>query len=151
MKINEASDFFESLINKAGKKSEIKIYESFVGILSDLKNKNLTENQLQSIEEELDGLELNSNPGNKKKYYRKKLSGFKTYLKDKFSLITEGYYTAIGMSLGVSFGVVFGTIFKETIGISIGIAIGMFIGLIFGKYLDSEAEKQNRVLKAKLN
>lgn len=147
MEINEASEFFESLIAKTDKKSEIKIYTSFVGILYDLKNRNLNANQLQSIEEELNILELKSNPENKKRYFNKKLSKFKAYLKDEFSLITKGFYTVIGMSLGISFGVTFGTIFKDTIGTSIGIAIGLLIGLIIGKYLDSEAEKQNRVLK----
>jgi len=53
MNINEASDFFKNLTTDTNKKSEIRIYQTFIAILSDLENKNLTEKQLKSIEEKL--------------------------------------------------------------------------------------------------
>lgn len=146
MNINEASDFFESQLNRVDKKSEIKIYKTFIGILSDLKKRDLTKEELQSIEEELDTLELKSNPENRKKYFKQKLAAFQEYLKDKLSLISEGYYTAIGMSLGVAFGAAFGAQYD----MSMGVSFGMLFGLIIGSYMDSEAEKQNRVLKINL-
>jgi hypothetical protein len=70
------------------------------------------------------------------------LNEFKKYLKDKFSLISKGYYTAIGISLGVAFGAAFGSIY----GLGNGLTLGMLIGLVIGAILDSEAKKQNRVL-----
>jgi ABC-type phosphate transport system permease subunit len=143
MRIDEASEFFKSLLSDTHSKSEQNIYENFIEILNDLKNRKLTEKQLQSMEEKLEFLNLEVNPLNKNKYYRLKLSEFKKYLKDKFTLISQGYYTAIGVSLGVAFGAAFGSLY----GMGIGVAFGMIIGLIIGVYQDYEARKQNRVLK----
>ena len=155
MDIKEAIDLLKSLQTEADKKSEIRIYENFTGILSDLKNKNLTETQLRSIEEELDTLALKANPENRKKYFNQKLAELKTYLKSNFSLITEGYYTTLGVSLGIAFGsmvgVMVGTVFKVSLGVSYGIPLGMIIGLLAGRYMDAEAQKQNRVLSINLS
>jgi hypothetical protein len=105
MNTNEAIAFFKSLLIKTNKKSEKRAYESFIAILSDLKDKNLTTEELYSIETELDKLKSIMNTENEKKYLSKKLANFKKYLKDEFSLVSQGYYTAIGMSLGMCFGV----------------------------------------------
>ena len=150
MTINNATNYFEKLLSQAIKKSEIKIYENFIGILSELKNRNLTEEQLRSIEVELGILKLKEIPENRRKYLRRKLNKFKIFLREELSLISEGYYTSIGMTLGISFGIVFGTMFEETFGVSMGLGFGMLIGLIIGRTMDSQAEKQNRVLKTKL-
>ena len=74
----EASDIFIGLISGTDNKSEIKKYKSFSGILFDLKNRNLTREQILSIENELDILELRANPENRKKYFSKKLTKFKS-------------------------------------------------------------------------
>jgi len=148
MNINEASDFFKSLISETDKNSEIRVYERFIGILSDLKNRDLTEKQLQSIEKELDTLNLNVSSENRKKHFKEKLNLFIKYLKEKFSLISEGYYTAIGISLGMSFGVAFGAAFNN---VSYGLIFGMLIGLIVGAAMDSKAKKEGKVLRTKLN
>jgi len=150
MMINDATNFFENLLTQTEKKSEIKLYKNFIGILFDLKNRNLIKEQIRSIEEELELLKLNEIPLNKKKYVTRKLNEFKKYLKEEFSLISEGYYTGIGLALGTSFGIVIGTMFKETIGVSMGLGFGMLLGLIIGKTMDLQAEKQNRVLKTKM-
>lgn len=150
MNIIQASDFFEKLLGETDKKREIKIYRNFITILLNLKSRDLTEVQLLSIENELKILKLRSYPENKRKYFSKKLNTFKEYLKEAFSLISEGYYIAIGMSLGMCFGVAFGTSFGSS-GTSMGLAIGMLIGLGIGRAKDLEAEKQNRVLKTKIN
>ena len=151
MEITEASDFLESLRNKTDKRSEIKIYENFVEILSALKGKNLTEEQIQSIEKELDKLELKANPENRKKYFKQRLSKLKTFLKDNFSLITTGYYAIMGASYGILLGVLleasFGMVFQRSLGICLGLIIGFFVG----QYMDKAAEKQNRVLRTKVN
>ena len=147
MKLNAASDFFKSLILKTDNKPEIKVYESFIGIISNLESRDFKEEELQGIEDNLDMLKLTSDPDDRKAYYRKSLNTFKKYLKDELSLITEGYYTAIGIALGVAFGVAFGAAF----GMGIGLVLGMVIGLAIGASKDSDATKQNRVLKTKLS
>lgn len=149
MNINKALGFFENLLTETDNKREIKVYKSFIAILTDLQNRNLTEAELLSIEKELDSLKLNANPEKKKRYFSKKLTAFKSYLKKEFSLISGGYYTAIGMSLGMCFGVAIGSSFGESLGISMGLSFGMFIGLIIGIAKDAEAKKQNRVLRTK--
>jgi len=147
MTINYTLTFFESLLKRTDKKSEIKVYKNFIAILSALNNRELTEQQYLSIEKELDNLKLNSNPENKKRYFSKKLIQFKKYLKEELSLVSEGFYAAIGISMGMSFGVAIGASFGESTGIALGISIGMLIGLAIGRKKDAEAEKQGRVLK----
>lgn len=143
MSIKEASDFFEGLLRTTDKKSERKIYENFMGILSDLDNRALDVEQLESIEKELEILDLKANTDNRKRYLRKKLGAFKKYLKAQFSFVTEGYYLAIGISLGVAFGAAFGSAFN----VGLGVSFGMVIGLIIGQNMDAKAKKQNLVLK----
>jgi len=151
MNINNAIRYFEGLLTLAVKKSEIKIYKNFIGLLSDLKNINLTKEQLRSVERELEILKLKDIPENRKKYMRRKLNEFQKYLKDELSLTTKGYYASIGMSLGMVFGISIGaSIFGADSGVSTGLMFGMLIGFVIGRNMDSEAEKQNRVLKTKL-
>ena len=148
MNINDACNFFKKLITETDEKSEIRVYHKFITILSDLENRELTDEQLQSIEKELDSLNLNASSENRKKHFMKKLNLFIKYLKEKFSLISEGYYTAIGISLGLSFGVAFGAAFNN---VSYGLIFGMLIGLIVGASMDSKAKKEGKVLKTNLN
>lgn len=147
MNMTEAINFFKGLITETDKKSEIKFYKNFIGILSDLKNRDLTEKQVQSTEEELENLELKGFPEKRKRYLKRKLATFKEYLKKELSLISKGYYTAIGMSLGMCFGVAMGSsIFGLSIGTSSGLAFGMLIGIVIGRIMDAQAEKEGRVL-----
>ena len=147
MKLNEASDLLNSLIAETDKKSEIKVYQRFIDILTSLKNRGLSKEEILSIEEELGTLKLTAYPENKKKYLKGKLQEFEKYLKAEFSFISKGYYTAIGMSLGISFGVALGaSIFGSESGLAMGVSMGMLIGLLIGRTMDVEAEKQNRVL-----
>ncbi len=153
MNINEASDFLKGLISETKKKSEIKIYNDFLGILSALKEKGLTEEELLSIDKKLSGLNLKANPAKRKKYLMLKFQEFTTYLKKEFSLLTEGYYTTIGIAIGPGFGMVFGLIvlsfIERSLGLTYGMIAGMLIGYLIGRNLDAKAEKQNRVLKVK--
>jgi hypothetical protein len=145
MKINETLDYVVELRNKTDKKYDKLIYGKFIGILSDLKNRDLTINQLDSIETKLDTLNLSVETENKKKYLGSKLEEFKKFLKDKLSLISEGHYTAYGMS----FGMLIGVLLQFYIGIY-SLLGGMVIGMVIGGIMDSEARKQGRVLKTKL-
>ena len=147
MTLNIAINFFKNLNRQTQKKSELKIYKEFIDILSDLENKGLFDKEIQSIEAVLSNLELTLNTENNKKHYKRKLNKFKKYLKEEFSFITKGYYATLGISLGMCFGIPIGTaVFGTESGVSSGILFGMFIGFIIGRYKDTEAEKENRVL-----
>ena len=150
MTINETYNFFESLLSQPNKKSDIKIYEEFLEILTHLKNRGLSEDEIQSIERELKSLNLKSNPENRKKYFKKALSTFEKYLKDTFSLTSKGYYAKLGITLGSTFGVVLGVLigerFERSLGISLGISIGMLIGIFVGRHMDSQAKATGKML-----
>ena len=150
MTLQEASNFFESLKNETTKKYEIKVYEKFLHILSKLKNRKFSKDEIQSIETELDRLNLESNPGNRKKYFKKALSTFEKFLKDTFSLTTKRYYTELGISLGASFGILFGVVFlsswERSMGISLGLIIGSGIGGAIGRSMDAKAKSEGSVL-----
>ncbi|MCP9767987.1 hypothetical protein EGI22_08685 [Lacihabitans sp. LS3-19] len=150
MTIQEAYNYFESLITESTKKSEIKVYEKFVYLLSKLKTRTFSKEEMASIETELDSLNIKSNPENKKKFYEKALINFENYLKTTFSLISKGYYTKLGIGLGMTFGILFGIIFlsrfDRSIGIALGLSLEMLLGLISGSNMDSQAKSKNKVL-----
>jgi len=150
MTLQEAYNFFESLKTETIKKSEIKIYEKFVYILSELKVREFSQDEIHSIETELVSLNLASNPENRKKYFKKALSKFEKYLKDTFSLTSKGYYAKLGITLGSTFGVVLGVLigerFERSLGISLGISIGMLIGIFVGRHMDSQAKATGKML-----
>jgi len=150
MSITEATEIFKKLLKETSNKRELKIYKGFITILTNLESRDLTEKQLLLVEDEIKILNLKSNPENKRRYFSKKLNIFKEFLKDEFSLITEGYYTSLGMVLGMCLGVAVG----GSLGISstsTGLALGMLIGMLIGRSKDEEAIKQNRVLKNRIS
>ncbi|NIJ46610.1 hypothetical protein FHR24_003100 [Wenyingzhuangia heitensis] len=162
MSIKEAIEVFKNLLEETKNKQETIVYEGFTIILNNLKNKELTEKQLSRIEDEIGILNLKSNPENKKRYFSKKLTVFKLFLKKEFSLITEGYYTAIGLTIGMSLGMGFGLAIGSIIGIfgnserlamgialgsALGMGLGLTIGLLIGRNMDIVANNENRVLK----
>lgn len=149
MTLKDALNFFESLKTETTKKSEIKVYEKFIYNLSELENRAFSEEQIHSLEKELVSLDLNSNPANRKKFFKKALSKFERYLKEILSLTTKGYYKHLYGGLGLSFGVMFGVaIFSNlgSLGISLGLIGGMVVGAIIGRNKDAEAEAAGNTL-----
>ena len=146
MTLKNALDHFKNLESKTTKKSEIKIYRKFIQILTSLENSDLLDSEIQSIEQQLDVLQLNANTTKNKKA----LKQFLKYLKDTFSLTPKGYYTNLGIGLGSSFGIIFGIVvlsnFERSLGISFGIALGMLIGLVIGRNLDSQAKDAGKMI-----
>ena len=150
MTLQAAYNFFESLKTETNKKYEIKVYEKFLHILSELKIREFSKEEIQSIETELESLNSKSNPENRKKYFKKALSKFEKYLKDTFSLTSKGYYTNTSVSLGILFGVVFGVLigerFEKSLGVSFGICMGLFIGAYIGRRRDAQAKAAGNML-----
>ena len=158
MSINETIDLIKKLLGRTTKRREIRIYKKFIGILSGLNKMDLTREVQQQIEAYLTGLQLNDHPAGSRKYFPTQYAAFTDYLKTKFSFITEGYYSAIGLSLGLSLGaglgVSFGSIGGGTgisIGISMGAGIGMLVGMLVGATKDAEAKKNGKVIDTKID
>lgn len=150
MTLQEAYNFLESLKTETTKKYEIKIYEKFLHILTELKNREFSKDKIHSIETELDRLNLKSNPENRKKYFKKALSAFEKYLNETFSLTTKQYYQRLYGGLGLVFGLLFGVVFlsnmERSLGISLGLIGGMVVGSIIGRQKDARAIADGRVL-----
>lgn len=150
MTLKNAINFFESLKKETAKKSEIKVYTQFIDVLKKLENREFTANETQSIEVELDRLNLKSDTGNKTKFFKNALSKFESYLKDTYSLTSKGYYTNVSISLGVLFGVVVGVLigerFERSLGISFSICMGLFIGAFIGRHMDAQAKEAGNML-----
>ena len=150
MTLQDAYNFFKSLKTETTKKSEIKVYNQFIEILKKLENREFTTDEIQSIEVELDSLNLKSSPKNRKNYFKKALSKFEKYLKDSFSLTSKAYYTELGIALGASFGILFGVVFlsswERSMGISLGLIIGSGIGGAIGRSMDSQAKAAGKML-----
>ena len=150
MTLQAAYNFFESLKTETTNKYEIKVYEKFLHILSELKIRAFSIDEIESLETELDRLNLKSNPKNRKKYFKKALSKFEKYLRDTFSLTTKRYYTELGIVLGASFGILFGVVFlsswERSMGISLGLIIGSGIGGAIGRSMDTKAISEGKVI-----
>lgn len=150
MTLQESITFFEGLKTNTTNKSEITIYEKFLHILSKLNTREFSKEEIGIIEAELANLNLVSNPTDRKKYFKKALITFETFIKDTFSLIIKGHYTNLGIGLGTTFGILFGIVvlsrWERSLGISLGLAFGMVIGLTIGKSMDAKAKTENRVL-----
>ncbi|WP_341224532.1 hypothetical protein [uncultured Arcticibacterium sp.] len=148
MTLKEAKSFFENLRNESSKKSEIKIYNKFIHILTELNNRELSEEEIQSVESKLTSLDLTNEKSIK--FLKKALKDFENFLKENLSLISKGYYTGISMGLGMSFGVLFGIVFlsglERSMGISLGICLGMFVGLLIGRNMDAKAQEEGNVI-----
>jgi ABC-type dipeptide/oligopeptide/nickel transport system permease subunit len=155
MNINKTSELLNTLLSQTDKKSEKKVYVCFIRALSSLKKKYLTESQSQLIQEKLSSLNLKVTTGNRKKYYKQKLSESKAFLKNEFSFTPAKYYTKRGMVYGMIFGtgisLSIGTAIDPTLGISIGLSIGISVGMVFGMMYgarkDAEAKKQGRTIQ----
>lgn len=154
MNISDTSEFIKKLLSETDKKSEKKVYNCFIRILSSLKKKDLTESQMQLIQEKLSSLKLDTITENRKTYYKQKLTNFKAFLKKEFSFTTEKYYSELGIiygmifgsGLGLSIGVAIDPALGTSMGLSIGTGIGMVLGMIYGASKDAETKKEGRVI-----
>ena len=148
MTITETIAFLKQAEKRAEKKSHKKHYNTFIAILTDLKTKELDQEQFETIEKKLDNLQFSSKLPFKQLQHN--FSKFKQFLKVKFSLTEEGHYTSLGIALGMCFGIAFGAVIDKYVGSSIGMTVGMAIGIVIGKSMDSKADVNDNVLKTTL-
>lgn len=143
MTLKKALDYFQRVSSETSNKSEIKVYQEFIRILTRLEERDLSASEITAIETELNRLDLNSTTTHNKRYFKKALTQFEKYLMNTFSLTTEGYYTNRGMVLGMIFGLLFGVVnlfrLDGSMSIALGISLGMFISLLIGRNLDAKA------------
>lgn len=150
MTIQESINLLKSLKEQSTKKSEIKIYEEFIHILNALDKRDLSNEDIASVEKKLQDLNLEANPKFRKRYFKKQLSNFKGFLNKSFSLTTKNYFLNYYVSMGMLFGVVIGVLIGErsdkSMGISLGISIGMMAGVLIGRSKDAKAMSEGRII-----
>jgi hypothetical protein len=144
MNLSSTTELFNKLLSQTDEKSEKGIYNNFIQILSSIKKKDLSEKQLQLIEEQLSALNLKTNTENKRKYYRQRLSEFKTFLKKEFSFTAKNHYRNKGIAIGMSIGIAIGA--ATTINIAVGMSVSMMFGLAIGQSKDTDAKEEGRVI-----
>lgn len=154
MKFIDAIKLFNKLTTEATTKYEKKIHGNFIKILTNLEKRELTSQDVSSIEDKLESLELSTPNSKRKRFYATKYNELTAYLKKEFSLVPEGHYTQMFMLYGIMFGPGIGLTMGMAIdvaigvgiGLSIGTGVGMSIGLALGAMKDAEAKKQGQVL-----
>ena len=89
--------------------------------------------------------------GKKRKDYFKDINLIVGHLQKKHSLVAEGYYIAIFLSVGMSIGVAFGLLLGTSLdnpgaGLPIGIGAGLSIGIGIGAARDKKAKDDGKVI-----
>ena len=150
MTLDKASEILETLVSEPTKKSENTVYKKFLYILNELKLREFSKDEIEAIESTLEDLNLEVNPENRKKHFKKSLSKFENYLRIAFSLTSKGYYTnrcaALGLTFGLLFGVAILSNLERYLSISLGLIGGMVVGSVIGRKKDEEAKANGKVL-----
>ncbi|MBN2806710.1 MAG: hypothetical protein JXR22_08625 [Prolixibacteraceae bacterium] len=150
MTLKNAINLFRRLTAETTSKSEIKVYQDFMKILTNLEKRNLAEPEVESLEKKLDDLELNRTLTNSKKHFKKALQQLKKYLEETFSIISKGDYIIKGITIGATAGLLLGIVFlsglERSLGISLGISAGTFIGMIIATYMEAQAKAAGNLI-----
>lgn len=125
-------------------------YDQFGNLLAELRKKELPEEIVLTINNEID--KINSISDSKKRFrkqIRKTLSTILNLVEKDLKLVTKNHYQntwlALGMAaFGIPLGVALGAIFGNMAFIGIGIPLGMALGAVIGKNLDKKALEEER-------
>ena len=140
-------EYLNKLLLETTSKREVKLYEKFIGVLTALEQKELSEDQRDLIEKKLEILALDQETKNRKKIIKKGYSELVSYLQTEFSWILKDYYSNYGLSIGMVLGLALGTsIFRDSGSSATGMCFGMLIGYFIGQNMDKKAAKENKVL-----
>ena len=136
--------FLKKQLSKTNVKSEIKTFEKFIEILNKLKEKDLSQEQMEGIEGYIKYLELEKIPSFSNEMFKQKLAKFKKYLKNKLRFVPNNYYTTLAIYFAVPFSITF-TI-QPKIDLNIRIAVISLALLLIGIaiFIDLRIKKQER-------
>lgn len=159
MTLKEYSEHFEKFRAQASLKKEVRTFEKYACMFNDLLQRDLGDEANRKIEAEIERLEIVKDSGASRKSYERNFLKITSFLRNEFSLVTEGYYTQffmiMGMIMGQGIGMAIGASMNPgtgiAIGLSMGTGLGIAIGMALGAQKDEEARKQGRVIKTKLS
>ncbi|CAM1350719.1 helix-turn-helix domain-containing protein [Tenacibaculum crassostreae] len=136
--------FLKKQLSKTNEKSEIKTFEKFIGILQKLKEKDLSTEQREGIENYLQYLELEKIPSFSNEIFKHKLTKFRKYLKNKLRFVPKNYYMTWTASFGLSFAVAFGVQKNIDYSIKTGVILVALLIIGIGIILDMRMKRQKR-------
>jgi len=138
--------FLKKLLSKTEKKSEVKTFKNFIQILTDLKEKDLSQDQLEKVESYLTYLELEKIPSFSNELFKGKLGKFKKYLLRKMKFVPTNYYTTWASSFAVSFAVAFVVQPNIELSIKLGVIAGALLLIGIGITMDLRMKRHERSL-----
>ncbi|WKK82079.2 hypothetical protein [Marivirga arenosa] len=129
-----------------------KVIANYEKLLSELDNRELPDDILNTIDKEI--IRINSEHNNEAKLYHLVNGSYYRILKlvrKSMGLVTKNHYLAIWMGIGMAafgipFGVMMGLILDNMAFMGSGIGIGLAIGLPIGAGMDKKAKEEGRQL-----
>ena len=131
-------------------------FSQFRHLLEELNKKELTPQIIETINQNVEGLNSTSLMGNDlKKFLGKKQSKIVTLVEKELKIVPINYYRNMWLPLGMSsFGIPIGVAFGLSLGnialLGVGLPIGMAIGMGVGSKMDKKAFKEGRQLDIEL-
>jgi len=139
--------FLKRQLSKTNKKSEIQTFNTFIDVLTNLKDKELNKEQLEAVESYLEYLELEKIPSYSNDLFKQKLGRFRKYLKTKLRFVPNNYYTLIGIYFAIPFVIGFAVNVKIDLSFKIGIALAAIFLIAIGVIMDFRIKKMDRSLR----
>lgn len=133
-----------------------RIYSQFGELLNELKKKDLNQNVVTFINENVDYLNLSTLNGSQlAKLVKQKQTAILKQVEKEHKIVSKNYYRTIWMLFGMSgIGLPIGVAYGLSIGniglLGLGIPIGMAIGLAIGVSLDKKAFIEGRQLNIEI-
>lgn len=133
-----------------------KAYIQFEKLLHELSKKELNDQLVESINQDIETLNVIPGSGNElKKAVRRKQLRIVKAVEKELKVVPKNYYRNLWLAVGMSvFGLPIGVVFGLSVGnislLSIGLPIGMAIGVAVGSGMDKKAFKEGRQLDVEI-
>lgn len=150
---------FKELNQRTGIKENDKLvgaYIQFEKLIGELTSKNLTNDIVNSINQDIEELNTISDSAKElKTQIKRKQSRIVKLIEKELKLVVKNHYRntwlAVGMSaFGIPLGVAFGASLGNMAFLGIGLPIGMAIGIAVGTGMDKKAYEEDRQLDIEL-
>lgn len=148
--IQETQDLKSTLIflkkkrSTATEKSDIKTFNSFIKLINNLIEKDLTLIQIEGVESYIKYLELDKIPSFSNELFKVKLNKFKIFLKEKLKFVPNNHYTKLGLNFAIPFIIAFTLSVSIPLTNKIIVCIGSCVFVGIGYFLDSRIKNKQR-------
>jgi hypothetical protein len=132
-----------------------RVYDQLGELLKELKNKELPDKIIDSINQDIEELNATTIAGKElSRLVKKKQTKIITLVEKELKIIPKNYYRslwlAFGMSLGICIGVAFGISIGNLAFLGLGLPIGLGIGIAVGTAMDKKAFDEGRQLNIEI-